>query len=828
MRLFVVAAVLVLGAAPARAQKSVAKAEVRFDVDGDGKDDVVLIDEAATVSVVITGASSAAPWKAFRTTGEPIRKASLEVRRFGKHTVIWAEATFGRKRATAPKATEVMALEWKRGTLGVLVQETVGPQGRDGEWSKHIALTDQGLIRYQGRPGVTRCDGKPAYLFLERYDFKRDKFRRAAMPVLLPDAAPALAAKTGARPVGKPVAFRFAGVSIDAQATSAADLIPPRELEDADPTTAWTGFGRGQFATARQRSDFQVRAIRVVASGVKEIVLLLGNQAYRVPLSRTKTEQWIDLDPPVSARCVTIVVSKVGKRAAIAELGVLTELELSADSGAGLLAKRVAAGKQVATAVNQLAALGERGMHAAVAEIPGSNDRGAHRLRVAIVSLAVRKIPLAQGALEQLVLGCGNDRTTPSELRSCETALRAMGMSGVAAAQSLAVDDKASRAARIMAIDVIGKVADAQAQSALIGFAGTGPRWRRKQVTIALGRRDPSELSALVAAATAATDISVEADLWRAVGALAPRAEARGAALEAMAKRLADAKDYELRYRLAAALGTIEDDAAVAALAALLEQPADDARAIAVRRIAVAALGRNPHPRAETLIASIMADTDPGLRIAAVEALADRPTLGEPAETGLIARLSDDKWPRARRAAAGALGIRCGRPPVAAALYSALENDDDFGVLTTALNALVGCDAPNIGDTLVAVASDSQRDAQLRSHAIRLLGQRGESACGALGGIYKAARKDAWSEQRAIGVAASALAAMSTACPDGAAESLLGAGQDDAFPVLQTAAIEGLARTCPRGATAVLRRAARLDQRQVRDAAKRALRRCRR
>jgi len=826
MRLVVVAAVLALGAAPASAQRSVAEAEIRFDVDGDGVDDVVLIDDAATVSVVITGTTTPAPWKAFRTTGEPIRKAELDVRRFGKHTVIWARASFGRKRAAAATTTEVIALAWNRGALDVLVQETVGAQGRDGEWSKHVVVTDQGLIRYQGRPGVTRCDGKPAYMFLERYDFKRNEFRSAAMPVLLPDDAPTLAATRSTQPAGKPVAFRFAGASIDSMASSAADLVPPRELEDGDPTTAWTGLGRGQFATARQRSDFKVRAIRVVASDVEELGLLLGEQAYRVPLSNSKTEQWIDLDPPVSAQCVTVVVAKAGKRASIADLSVLTDLELSANGGAGLLAKRIASGKGVATAVNQLAALGEPGMQAVVAEIAGAESHVAHRLRMAVVSLASRKTPMTQGALDQLVLGCGNERTTPSELRSCETALRALGVSGVAAAQSLAVEDKASRASRIMAITVIGKVVDVQAQRALIGFAGAGPRWRRKQVALALGSRDVVELPDLVATATAATDAAVEADLWRAVGILATGAPSRSAALEAMAARLADAQDYELRYRLAAALGSIDDDAAVAALAGLLEQPTADARAIAIRRVAVMALGRNSHARAEVLIASTMADADPGVRIAAVEALADRPALGATAETGLLARLSQDKWPRARRAAAGALGSRCARPPVVEALHKALATDDDFGVLTTALNALVGCDDPKIGDALVAFASDRKRDGPLRAHAIRLLGQRGEPACTALQGIYKAARKDAWSEERAIRIAASALAAMSEACADGGADALLEAARDDAFPEIQAAGIEGLGRSCPKGAAAALERAVRLDQRQIRDAAKRARRRC--
>ncbi len=84
----------------------------------------------------------------------------------------------------------------------------------------------------------------------------------------------------------------------------------------------------------------------------------------------------------------------------------------------------------------------------------------------------------------------------------------------------------------------------------------------------------------------------------------------------------------------------------------LLEEPADDARAVAVRRVAVAALGRNAHARAEALIASTVADADPGVRIAAVEALADRPALA-----GIYKAARKQAWSeqRAIRVAAAAL-----------------------------------------------------------------------------------------------------------------------------------------------------------------------------
>ena len=823
-----VLAVLAVLAREAAAQKPVAAAELRLDIDGDGKTDVVRVEDTAIVSVAITGAAGDAPWKAFRTTGEPIREASLDARTIGKRTVLLARAEFGRRRAAAADSTEVMVLVWNGGALDAIAQETVGPQGRDGEWSQDIALTDSGVIRFQGRPGVSRCDGKPAYLFAELYDFKRKAFRRSTLPVMLPDDATKLSPMSGARATARTVAFRFAGASTDDSATSAADLGAPRELEDGDTNTAWRGLGRGQFATALQRSDHPVVAIRVVSRGVTELGVLLGDRAFRVPLAAAASEQWIELDPPVTARCATFVISKLGKRASISELAIYTELELSKNGGADVLAAQIAAGKQTATAVEQLSQLGPPGPTAIVDALhSASNETARQRLRMALAGLARRGIALAPQAINELVRGCASPRAKRTDLMTCTAALQRMPPdSAAAAAATMVAQDTATDAARRAGVDLLGGLAGEAAMRHLIALAGTGSRTLRRHVAHAIGGRDAAELPALVAEIESAASTGAEADLWRATGLLAARASERDVAVAAMVGRLAATDDYELRYRLLGAIGPLDAPAALDAVAAVLAGGGESARDLALRRVAIAALGRNASTRAEQLIAGALDSADPGTRIAAVDALADRDALGEATETGLIALLSGDVWPRARRSAAGALGTRCARAPVADALLSAVD-DDDFGVQTTALTALAACGDARIDGVLAGIAADRKRESGLRTHAIQLLGERpGEATCTALARVTRNARKNAWSDQAAIAIASAGLAALSNGCGDAATEIVLDAAHDDAFPDIQIAAIHALGARCPAGARKALLRASRLDHRSVKDAARRALRRC--
>ncbi|RMH41331.1 MAG: hypothetical protein D6689_11400, partial [Deltaproteobacteria bacterium] len=401
----------------AAAQTPVATAELRFDIDGDGAADAIRVEASGLVTLQRSGAPGAGAVRAFRATDLPLRRATLSARRYGRRAVILAQAEFGPRRAPRPAAAEALVLAYDRGDLVVLAHEAVGPQGRDGEWSRDVALTPAGVVRYQSRPGIARCDGAPAYLYAEMFDFDRRAFRRATLPVQLPAGTPIAAARVGAPPAGRPIAFRFDAVSRDARAAGAADLAPPRELADGDPATAWTGFSRGDFATARQRTDHPVAGVRVVARGVRELGLVLGDRTLRVRLHPRAAEQWIELSPPVRARCATAVITAADRDAAIAELHVLTDLELSADGGARALAEQVARGDRTVDAVDQLARLGAAALDALTAAARAApTDEAAARARTAIAVLVARGVAPGAGALDELIAGCARARAGTAAL----------------------------------------------------------------------------------------------------------------------------------------------------------------------------------------------------------------------------------------------------------------------------------------------------------------------------------------------------------------------------------------------------------------------------
>jgi len=366
IRLLIIAAGLAGTAGAAPAQKRVAAAEHRFDVDGDGKVDVIRIDDPPALSVVITGNPGKSGFRPFTVSGR-VTGGTITASRSGGSTWIVATAEIDHQRR------EAMAVRWSaRGGIEPLWTGAVGEQEPDHDWSLEVAATEHGLLRWQGRPGVTRCDGKPAWLFLEGWDAAAGRFRRIQDPLPRVDpAAPTLRAERGAPITGgdavPALLFRRALVSAQAGAGRADELLPARELTDADPATAWRE-GRGEVIVLRSGAPAAVRAVRIIpgdasspaafaaANRLRRAALLVGDRAYWIELPRDPAGEpaamtrpyWVVLDPPVESDCVSLIVDQVwsGRSGdtAIAELSVLTDLELRPGGGATELATAVAAG----------------------------------------------------------------------------------------------------------------------------------------------------------------------------------------------------------------------------------------------------------------------------------------------------------------------------------------------------------------------------------------------------------------------------------------------------------------------------------------------------
>src|SRR6185436_3350035 len=149
----------------------------------------------------------------------------------------------------------------ERGPRGATALWTglVGPTDGDGETSRELAATGDGLELYQTATRLSRCDRVPVRIFRERWDFAQRRFRAA--PAALPaPAAQALRARRGDpdMPAGRPVGgFFWTGASSAAGARDARTLAAPWALNDGDPGTVWAagGDGRGEWVTARTSTE---------------------------------------------------------------------------------------------------------------------------------------------------------------------------------------------------------------------------------------------------------------------------------------------------------------------------------------------------------------------------------------------------------------------------------------------------------------------------------------------------------------------------------------------------------------------------------------------
>lgn len=851
-----------------------AVAAERFDLDRDGVPEQIRIEREGSLSVVSGRSGVVAAWKPLMG-GSAVQSGEIEIATgasVGGRVVILAVAHGG-----AGERGEALAVEWRGGALHELWRGEVGPQGADAESTLYIEAGRYGLIRYSGRAGVARCDGKTAHLYAEKFDFRGGgRFRSVDQPPRIPADAPQLVA-TRAPPAGvpsgaAPIDFRVLAASSQVGASGPGDLVAPSEIEDRDLATAWvegrTGFGRGEFVTARASLDRGlVRAVRVVPghaasarsfarhNRLKVAGLLVGrDRAFRVVFREDPARAgapgdawWIALPEPVPADCVSLVVVEVyfgqgargGGHTAISELAVLTELDLEPGSAAARLAAAVAAGgregEQAARVLPRLGGAAESAL-VAQAQVPRAPADAVLRVRRVLAALP--------GGAAQLARGLAVEPLHPADVERFARGLAAIGAAAVEPLGQVAADDRSAPEGRARAAAALGRIASPAALAALGAAAGSGPREVRHAVTRALGARPPAELEALLAlAGAAAPDDAREADLWRAIGLMlrARTADAaRARAVAALGERLAGATSYELRYRLLEAAGGVDDEKLVSAVAAQLETigaatALARAQNTALRRVAVEALGRSRAPSAAAALVRAARDPDPGVREAAAEALGDREARGgagraAASDEALGRQLAGDRWTRVRLAAATALGSGCGRGGPATALRGAARRDGDVQVRRAALSSLVSCGAAGAVRFLLTVAGDRAAPVEVRTHAFRLVGGSGDrSAVPPLVAMVTAELERAFGDEGAIAPAAAGVHALGELAGRGdgsVVRLLIRAAEAVSFPDIQGSAAAAMGMLCPPEGLAVLRDMAGSGQRQVSAPARAAMRRC--
>jgi HEAT repeat protein len=862
---------LVLTLAEPASARPLVDIAVAIDIDGDGLPDTATVAEGGRLRVVL-GASAAAGGTLpdLPLMLAPWRDATFTTHVVDTHRILSV-------RGMSESGTEVAALfEWHKGALLPVWDGPVGPQGRDGEWRRHVEIGPDGIVRYEETPGVTRCDGVPAVLNAQRYDFDARAFvavgpARAppadqGTPILLfqREAPPGLSRET------PPRVFRFQAASTtEHDGGSAAELSPPRELDDDNPKTAWAearaGNGAGTFLTARNvtaRSAL-VRALRVLpgdassrraflaANRIKRVRVLAGTtHAFLVDMpedpaseaSRFAQPYWVVFPKPLAASCVTVVVettypgsrADAGGRTAISELVVLTHLDGGSDAALAALAETVATGGVGASEAEAvLTTYGPSGAQALLGVVrkPEGTEAQKRRARLALARLAD---PL--GA-EEVALGLRAD-LPEGERQVYQEALLRLGEAAAPALVALLGDEHAALPTRVLAASLLGHTQGPPAREALARHLGHVAQPLRRACAVALGGRSTVELALVEAALTAeaASEVSLrEAGLWHAARLLARRSsqEAQDAIVRSAARRLqvlAVAKAptdpahrtharFELRYRLVEVLALRPSlPEASARLTELLRAEPEPV----VRLAAIKDLGG---PEAAPFLIQALADADPGVRLEAALRLAE--SADTAVDTARLERLRADAWPMVRKAVAGSLGASCHRKAPADALLEAAASDPDDDVRRAALTALTECEEPRVASVLLALLGDTHAAVSLRAHAALLLGELGDPRhATSLVARLAVLHKEAAQRESALRIAVAATRALGKLDHPAALSALLAAVADATFPAVQAAAADALAQRCPAGSRAALERAEHSQDAVVVRAARLALKVC--
>ncbi|MBA2543073.1 MAG: hypothetical protein H0V17_25755 [Deltaproteobacteria bacterium] len=739
----------------------------------------------------------------------------------------------------------------RKGGWHVVSRFPLGGVGPDPEYSVEVDATSAGVIRYQKVGRVQRCDDIPAYLVGEKLDGAAFK-KLDRLPSGVAVGAATLSARLDSAPAAAPLVFQAKSASHQVGASDASALAIPRELDDGRLETQWkedfaSSGGEGQFFTFRARVEQQkAHQLRIVPGDPTSAVRSKQAGRPRVMAVVSKQGAWrFDVPPhsqgePLGAAyvvelpatigdCVTVVIESVSGPGptAIAELGLYAEGERNG-GGEAVLARVIAQGKGGESGAAQtLAKRGAAGAAAIDAELAKTTDAGARRR---LIHALVRIVDPA--ATASLVRAATEGWVRDKDLIDVIGALSANG-------QIVVLRDLAAKGGLPVAIRVAaaGKLKPIGAGfTALVELAGKGPRELRREV---IERLASGPIDQLLQAAPAANDASASGDLWRAATrGSRQQVAARPAVVGAMLAALPSTTDYERRYRLIDGIAAHGDAAALAALADALRALPADPQGAALRQVAVRGIASSPRSEAAPLVINFTRDTDPGVRLAALAALADPTSTasgpwhgpGGPDEIDrVIINAMVDRWPEVRRRAATALGSRCQRVGPAKVLFETVSKDKDLDVRGDAMLGLVSCKANGVEGLLPFVWNSAKHPLPLRERAIGLVVPLGDMKLATtLVGQFRRWRGQALESREAMALAQAAAATLGLMKPPGAADALIDALDDLAFPELVSAAALALGElgpACPARARAKLAALAKTDD-QSAIAAKRAVSRC--
>ncbi|HEY4055256.1 MAG TPA: HEAT repeat domain-containing protein, partial [Kofleriaceae bacterium] len=696
------------------------------DVDGDGKADEVAVDGTGTVS--ING-------KQVATLGANVTTARVMAGRpKDKPTIVIA---------TQARAYVLAGPSWK-----VATTTEIGGVGLDADYAMDVTITSIGVVKYQTRPGLQRCDGKPALLFAEGWN--GTKWGRLSRPPAEVTTTQTIKAVPATGPLRAPMLFHATFASHEPGATDAGALVAPDELGDGKIEPAWheelaTSAGEGQMFTFEPRIASGARSLVIVpgdASNTKvtrvsrrvtSMFVVSKNAAFKVEIPAPANETHgaaytVDFNPALEG-CVSVIIDDTTGSAAgpttIGELSIFGDGELEGGA-AHVLVAVVAAGNGNQTIYQQLA----RDAQAASAEIDTllATAKPVERKRLieALVQMNVPETatPLTKAIEKHWLQG----QRLLAAVQTLANGHQSKVMAPLAANTTLSID------ARIIAVGGIGL--DADGVQALVGLAGGSDTRVRKAVIEKLSELPAAQLMPLVENQSAAASGDV---LRAAVRRARAHVDEQALVLPALLALLPAATDYDHRYRAIDGVAELGDAGALKRLSAVLAALPHDAEGAALRQVAVEGLSKTPRAEAAELLATLATDSDPGVRLAAVrsfralEADASGPwhvSSPDGIDRVLGVALANDRWPDVRREAASVLGARCQRQAPREALVTSVGKEKDKDVKNEALDALVTCHASGIAALLEKTWSDENADIEVRAHAVRLAGRLEDPALG--------------------------------------------------------------------------------------------------
>jgi hypothetical protein len=621
-------------------------------------------------SVLLAGGSRVAVVRAVDSAGT--KAAALVLRRPGRATEIpWV----GR---LSP-----------RGDPGERQADVIQLDDRDGDGTPDVVVG-----RTDERSRI--CGSQPTVLAVRRLDPATLKLRNQA-PAPLDQPPSAELAVTDRAPVANvgsgPVLRVLRSTSDSTQGGEASESDRAITLTDGDLHTYWSdeggGTGQAAFVTFAVESEGRpIRALAIVPSPleVPKARRLAASRPLRLVTDQTAgvrvrlpaqpesgRRYFIILDPPMAARCLTLLVEADPNAAAspgpvmLAELEAYTDadfagiapliLELDGDGDDGdanviLLSNAPAAADAILQAWPKL---GARGRRRAVRILTALGTREPAAREALGLALSEPDETTRRAALDALL------HAGPAGRSVLIPQIASAGEHGDQAALALA------RAAPTEAIRPL--------LSALLQSGGSD----RAQLRTAIGDAVAGGGSHILAAISGFAQVNPDAVSMRAALALALSrvSIAQPLAAELLRAEAQQAETFPDRWRLLQAARALPDDPGLDPW--LAEVARNDERWMS-RAAAIMALDARGAARAHAIASDALGDANPRVRIAAAAALQNEPG----ATSALSTHAARDRWPMVRIAALDALA---GRPAATGVLKTAVA-DRTHSVRAAAIRAL--------------------------------------------------------------------------------------------------------------------------------------------